>query len=78
MLPKKIKGSKKWLRQLIMINFRSIFFFLQEFDWSYTKMVYIQLDNSWIKSWKDLAYDFIKQYLYNLDIMPIPIGIQNM
>lgn len=31
---------------------------------------YTQLDNSQVKSWKDLVDAFIKKYQYNLDIAP--------
>lgn len=38
----------------------------------------MQLNSSYIKNWKDLAYIFIKQYQYNLEIAPTQNDLQNM
>jgi hypothetical protein len=39
---------------------------------------YMQLEGSHIRSWKDLANAFIKQYQYNLDMAPSRTQLQNM
>ncbi|MCI11551.1 gag-protease polyprotein, partial [Trifolium medium] len=39
---------------------------------------YIQLEGSHIRSWRDLANDFIKQYQYNIDMAPDRTQLQNM
>ncbi|KAK2423098.1 hypothetical protein QL285_033575 [Trifolium repens] len=39
---------------------------------------YMQLEGSHIRSWRDLANAFIKQYQYNLDMAPSRTQLQNM
>ncbi|KAK2410447.1 hypothetical protein QL285_045810 [Trifolium repens] len=39
---------------------------------------YMQLEASSVRSWKDLANAFIKQYQYNLDMAPSRTQLQNM
>jgi hypothetical protein len=39
---------------------------------------YMQLEGSRIRSWRDLANAFIKQYQYNLDMAPSHTQLQNM
>ncbi|KAK2442930.1 hypothetical protein QL285_014077 [Trifolium repens] len=39
---------------------------------------YMQLEGSRIRSWRDLANAFIKQYQYNLDMAPSRTQLQNM
>ncbi|KAK2400686.1 hypothetical protein QL285_050362 [Trifolium repens] len=39
---------------------------------------YMQLEGSHIRSWRDLADAFIKQYQYNLDMAPSRTQLQNM
>jgi hypothetical protein len=39
---------------------------------------YMQLEGSRIRSWRDLANAFIKQYQYNLDMAPSCTQLQNI
>ncbi|MCI87275.1 gag-protease polyprotein, partial [Trifolium medium] len=39
---------------------------------------YMQLEGSHIRSWRDLANAFIKQYQYNIDMAPDRTQLQNM
>jgi len=39
---------------------------------------YTQLERSWIRCWKDLADAYLKQYKYNIDMVPDRMQLQGM